>query len=120
VGSNETTVTLLRVADTDGTRLHTGEIYRISHSDLEFEPVENPDGNQPLRTVATAKLEMVYWSLQVFSRQLAAHPFPTIIAVTLILVGSFGDEILQLPVTILSALILTGSLALAYIGSGRL
>jgi hypothetical protein len=121
VGSDEAAVTFLRVADTSGTRLHTGEIYRISYDELEkFEPAENPDGNQPLRNVVTSKFEMVYWSLRVFSRQLTAHPLPTTTAVTLILAGSVGDRILPFPETVLGSLILTGSLALAYIGSGRL
>jgi len=44
VGTSETTVTLLRVTDGDGTRRATGDLCRVSLAtlDSDFEPAENP------------------------------------------------------------------------------
>lgn len=120
VGTSEEAVTLLRVADADGRRVNTGEIVTVDSDELDgFEPAENPDGNRPLGAVVTSKLEMTYWSVRVFVQQLATHPLPTAVAVTLVVVGSFGERVLPLPEIVLSGLILVGSLGLAYVGSGR-
>ncbi|QLK25614.1 hypothetical protein HYG81_16250 [Natrinema zhouii] len=121
VGTSEGAVTLLRVGDADGRRVNTGEIVTVSVGDLEaFEPAENPDGNRPFGATVASQLEMGYWSLRVFGQQLAAHPFPTAIAGLLVLAGVAGERITLLPEPALTALILAGSLGLAYIGSGRL
>ena len=121
VGTGEKAVTLLRVADADGRRINSGELVTVSYNDFdEFDPAENPDGNRPLGSVIRSTLEMDYWSVRVFVQQLAAHPLPAAIAVTLILVGSFGEQVVPVSDAVLSVLILVGSLGLAYVGSGRL
>jgi hypothetical protein len=53
VGTADETVTLLRVGDADGRRVHTGEIETVEPDALTaFEPAENPDGNRsPLRAI---------------------------------------------------------------------
>lgn len=61
-------VTLLRVTDADGRRVHTGEIRRISFPilDAEFEPAENPDaGFTPVLSVRNA-LSGLYWSIRMY------------------------------------------------------
>ena len=61
-------VTLLRITDTDGRRVHTGEIRRVSASalDAEFERVEDPDaGFTPVSDVQNA-LSGLYWQVRKF------------------------------------------------------
>lgn len=119
VGTGET-VTLLRVADEDGRRVNTGDLIAVRADELDrFDAAENPDGNRPLGSVAASKLEMTYWSVRAFSRQLAARPLPTVVAGTLLLVGAVGEEALRLPEVASGGLLLAGALALAYVGSGR-
>lgn len=85
-----------------------------------FEPTENPDGTRSLGDSVRSSLEMVYWSFRVFGQELVVHPVLTLVAVTVILVGHFGEAIVPLPDTVYSFLIIIGALGLAYIGSGRL
>jgi len=121
VGTDDDTVTVLRVADADGRRVNSGEIVTVRSDELAEHPeVENPDGNRPIREAVTSSLEMTYWSLRVFLQQLAVHPIPSALAVALVAIGVVGEEFVQLPSVAQSALILVGSLGLAYIGSGRL
>lgn len=121
VGRDEETVTLLRVADEDKQRVHTGEVLSVDHAEFDgFAPTENPDGNRPPRDVLTAKLEMGYWSIRAFVQQLAANPLLTIVAFTLVIMGIFGDQVLSFPDFVFGGIIFLGSLTLAYIGSGRL
>jgi hypothetical protein len=51
VGTTEGKVTLLRVADEDGTRRHTGHVVQVSVTTLvaDFDPTENPDAGFSLR-----------------------------------------------------------------------
>lgn len=120
VGTSERGVTLLRVADIAGRRVNTGEIVTVSDDEFDgFDPTENPDGNRSLGTAVTSGLETTYWSLRVFVRQLATRPLPTALAVALVCLGSFGERVVALPEFVLGLLVLTGSLGLAYIGSGR-
>lgn len=121
VGSDEEAVTLLRVADANERRIHTGETVTVPLDEFTgFAPAENPDGNRPLGTVLASNLEMGYWSIRAFTQQLASNPLPTTIAITLVIVGVFGDQILSLPDVVFGGLILLGSLSLAYVGGGRL
>ena len=121
VGTSGEGVTLLRVADTDGRRINTGEIVTASYDDFDgFDPTENPDGNRPLGSALTSGVEMVYWSVRVFVQQLAAHPLLTVLAFAFISAGYFGEAILPLPEVVLDILTIVGALGLAYIGSGRL
>lgn len=121
VGTNDQGATLLKVGNAEGQRVSTGEIMTVSYDDLdEFEPAENPDGNRPLGDAVRSNAEMIYWSLRVFVQQLVAHQLLTLLAIVVIMVGSFGKEIVSLPDGLFSVLVLLGSLGLAYIGSGRL
>jgi len=59
-------VTLLRVADTDGRRRHTGKIVRIDRQVLaaRFEPADDPDaGFSPLRWLR-GLLQGLVWSVR--------------------------------------------------------
>lgn len=61
-------VTLLRVTDAGGRRVHSGEIRHVSaHTlDAEFEPAENPDaGFSPISAVQNL-LSGLYWSVRRF------------------------------------------------------
>jgi len=121
VGTDGETVTLLRVGDADGRRVNSGEIVTVRSSELaECPTAENPDGNRPFGKTVTSNLKMTYWSLRAFIQQLAAHPIPSALAIALVVIGVVGEEFVQLPSVAQSALILVGSLGLAYIGSGRL
>jgi len=58
VGTPEDGVTLLRVADADGRRVHTGEVHTVTLSDLDdFEPAENPDENRSLASSVVGQLD---------------------------------------------------------------
>jgi hypothetical protein len=68
VGGGDSDVTLLRVADDDGRREHTGEIRRVPASVLaaEFEPAANPDaGFSPVGAVRNG-LQGLYWQFRRF------------------------------------------------------
>lgn len=61
-------VTLLRVGDADGRRIHTGERRRVDDAALEaeFEAAANPDaGPAPVRALQDA-VQGVYWSVRRF------------------------------------------------------
>lgn len=121
VGTSAETVTLLRVGGSDGRRVNTGEIRRVTETELEgFEPAANPDGNRPFGDSLASKLEMGYWSLRAFGQQLVARPLPAAISGLLVVVGVGGEQIGSLPEILLSALLFAGALGLAVIGSGRL
>ncbi|MFC6837908.1 hypothetical protein [Halomarina ordinaria] len=121
VGTTSEAVTLLRVGDVDGQRVHTGALITVDAAEFDrFEPAENPDGNRPLRATITSALEMSYWSLRVLIRHLRSHPFAALVAVGCILLGSVGEYFFSLPDIVLGGLIVLGSLGLAYVGSGRL
>jgi len=121
VGSDEGTVTLLRVADANERRIHTGEVVTVSLDEFTgFAPAENPDGNRSFGATLASNLEMGYWSIRAFTQQLASNPLPSLVAITLVFVGVFGDQILPLPDVVFGGLVLLGSLGLAYVGGGRL
>jgi hypothetical protein len=121
VGVRDGGVTALKVADTDGRRIHTGEVVRLDQVTLDdVTSVPNPDGNRPLVKTAASKLRMMYWSGRAFVHQLAAQPVPAAAAGGLVLVGLVGEQTGQLPEWGQGVLILVGGLSLAYVGSGRL
>ncbi|WP_380674964.1 hypothetical protein [Salinigranum sp. GCM10025319] len=65
-------------------------------------------------------LETAYWSGRAFVREVAAHPLPSAVALAFVVTGFVGDGVVPVSDTVLGASILVGSLALAYVGSGRL
>jgi hypothetical protein len=67
VGTNDP-VALLRVADADGRRCHTGHLERVPRSDLDdyFEPADDPDtGLDPIAGVRNA-FQGLYWQFRKF------------------------------------------------------
>ncbi|WP_254547154.1 hypothetical protein [Halomarina pelagica] len=121
VGTTNEAVTLLRVGNAEGQRANTGEVITVSVDEFDrFEPAENPDGNRPLGATVASALEMSYWSLRVLIEQSISHPFPAMIAVAFVLIGSFGEHLIPVPEVVQGVLIVIGGLGLAYVGSGRL
>lgn len=61
-------VTLLRITDADGQRIHSGEIRRCSRDALagEFRPVKNPDAGFTPVSDAQNALSGLYWSVRRF------------------------------------------------------
>jgi hypothetical protein len=120
VGVSDGRVTLLRVANADGRRTNSGELVTADAGDLGgFTPAENPDGNRSLADAAVSAVRMAPWSALAFARQLAANPLPTAVAVAFFAVGAFGAGVVRLPASAWDALVLVGTVALVYVGSGR-
>lgn len=121
VGTDGASVTLLRVADADGDRVHTGEVLAVDRETVAtFAPAENPDDSQSLWRALASQPELAYWSVRAFVRQLVARPVAAAVAVALLLAGTYGERLLSLPDVAASGLFVAGALALAAIGSGRL
>lgn len=61
-------VTLLRVGDVDGRRIHPGEISRVSVDALEseFEPAEDPDARFSPAASIRNQLQGLYWQVRRF------------------------------------------------------
>lgn len=119
VGVGDGTVTLLRVGDSDGRRVHTGELLTVDVDAFDsFEPAENPAENRGLTPGLASLPTVAYWSVRAFGRQLMDQPVPAAAAGTVLVVGFVGDAFLPLPDLVFGALILVGSLGLAYVGSG--
>lgn len=114
-------VTLLRVADADGQRRHTGDLRTVPREQVAaFESVPNPDGDRAASDSVAAGLGDLYWQLRSFVEQLAANPLATVVALAVTLVGLFGDPVVPLPGTLLGVVGVAGALGLSYVGSGRL
>ncbi|WP_435147267.1 hypothetical protein [Halobaculum sp. P14] len=115
------TAALLRVADGEGRRVHTGDVVAVDAAALaDAEPAENPDENRPLGDVLASQVTMLYWSARLFGGELAAHPAAAAAAGVLLLVGLANERASVLPEAAASVVVLAGALALAYVGSGRL
>jgi len=123
VGTSDGTVTLLRVADGDGCRVHTGELLTVDADGVErFEPTDPPAPTRSLGARAASTVEMGYWTLRAFGQRLRAHPLATAPLVALVAVGLVGDSVAPppLPDPVFGVLLLLGSLGLAYVGGGHL
>jgi len=121
VGTPDDRVTLLRVGDADGRRVHSGTVVSVDHDALDgFVPAENPDGNRPVSAAITSLGRSIYWSLRAFAGSLAANPVPAAAAFAILLLGQFGERLLGISDGLQGALIVGGALTLAYVGSGRL
>ncbi|GAB3683471.1 hypothetical protein GCM10028857_11080 [Salinarchaeum chitinilyticum] len=61
-------VTLLRVADPDGRRRHTGELIHVSVAalDTDFEPTADPDAGIAPRARIRNAVQGLYWSVRRF------------------------------------------------------
>lgn len=118
VGTEETTVTLLRVADVEGRRANTGELLTVERDALgTFEPTDNPDGNRSLAAAFAGQLDGLVWQLRTFGRSLAARPALSVVALAVLLVGATGERFLSGPEWAFTAAVFAGSLGVAVIGS---
>jgi hypothetical protein len=65
VGTGEE-VTLLRVADGDGRRIHAGELEHVDAAAVDdaFEPAEDPDAGVSPVTMLRNALQGLYWTLR--------------------------------------------------------
>lgn len=121
VGTDDETVTLLRVGDADARRVNTGEVVTVARADLDgFERAANPDGNRSLGARLVGIPSHLYWSLRAFVRQLARNPLPAALALALVVAGMVGDSFVDAPNEAFGALIVVGALAVAFVGGGRL
>ncbi|AAV47650.1 unknown [Haloarcula marismortui ATCC 43049] len=117
VGTDEDAVTLLVVGDAAGRRVHTGEIVTVACEELDtFELAENPDASRSLATRILSQLAGLRWSLWLFWRSIRSKPISGTTAITLLLVGTFGEGILPVSETVLTVLVLLGTLLLVYLG----
>jgi hypothetical protein len=121
VGRSADAVTLLRVADPDGTRRHTGELVTVPTADLDdFVVADSPERERtPLGVLVSVSAD-ASWSVRAFGQQLRAHPVPTALGGALVFVGLVGERLLPLPDPVQSGLLLLGCLVLVSVGSGRL
>ena len=117
VGTDEDSVTLLVVGDAAGHRVHTGEVVTVALETLTgFEPAENPDANRSLTTRVIAQLDGLRWSLWLLWRSIRSRPLPGTTAITLLLIGAFGEGIVPVSESVLTGLFLLGTLLLVYLG----
>lgn len=121
VGREDGGAAVLRVADAEGRRVHTGEVVRLDAGELSgFEPAADPDRNRSLRSRAAGSPTTAYWSARAFIDQLRARPLASGIALAALLTGSLGGPSLPVGEPVLDALVLLGGVGLAAVGSGRL
>lgn len=61
-------VTLLCVTDTDGRRVHTGEIHHVSPSTLaeQYEPADDPDSGFSPVSIVSNLFQGLYWNVRKF------------------------------------------------------
>lgn len=121
VGTTDETVTLLRVGDAEGRRVHTGEVTTVDRSVIaDGELADNPDDGWAITSLLAGFPKSVYWSLRTFVLTLASHPIPTAIAGSLFFIGSLVPPGIALPDPLSTVFFLAGMSGLAYVGSGRL
>jgi hypothetical protein len=120
VGTHADSVTLLRVADGDGRRAHTGEVITVPTDALDaFEPAENPDGNRSLGGQLRSLGGSLYWSFRSAMAALADRPLLTALGLGLYVAGRFAGGRLPLPDLALSMVALAGIVVVAAVASGR-
>lgn len=118
VGTDESSVTLLRVGDTDGYRINTGHVVTVDRETLEgFAPAENPDGNRPLGEHIRRFGTSLGWNLRAFVAGLRARPLASVVALSLVIVGHQGHRLLVVPDRMLTAIYFLGVLGVVYLGS---
>ncbi|QCD65783.1 hypothetical protein GBQ70_09105 [Halomicrobium sp. ZPS1] len=121
VGTGSETVTLLRVADADARREHTGEVFTVDRDDLTaFEPADDPDDNRPVGQRLRDGLDTLGWQLRTFVGSLADSPRRSTLAGAVLLVGLVGEQFVSAPEGVFSVAVFAGSLSLAALGSNLL
>lgn len=95
VGTDQETLTLLRVADADGIRRSTGTLLQVDRADIEdFEAADNPDGNRPPSARLRSALTMPRWVGRAYLDVISDHPIRgggTALVFVVGLVGGFLD-----------------------------
>ena len=117
VGHGDGTVTLLRVGDADGRRVHTGEIHTAPAGGDEFEQTTAPRPPS-LATSLTEPVRDVIWERRAFLATLRRRPARTALAALPLVIAVAVDG--RLSGAVVGGLVIVGSLALAAVGSGRL
>jgi hypothetical protein len=119
VGTDGKTVTLLHVADADGTRRSTGKLIRVEHADLEgFTAAANPDGNRPAGSRLRGALGMPRWAGQAYLEVIRDHPIRGGGTALLFVVGLFGGLLDVLPGLTGTVLVLVGGLGFLWVLRG--
>lgn len=114
VGAPDDEVTLLRVTDGEGRRVHTGEVVTVERESLDrFEPAANPDEQRSLAATAASQLQGAWWSLRLVGEAVVDRPIPSAAALALVAAGLFGDAVASVPADAL--FVLAGALALVYL-----
>lgn len=117
VGTPGDDVTLLRVGDAEGRRVHTGDVRRAPRDRLDgFEPAENPDRNRSVAAATVSRLEGFVWEGRMIGQAMRARPLQGAVVVTLVLVGVFGEGYLPGPGWLFTAMGVAGGLGIAYMG----
>jgi hypothetical protein len=120
VGRDDGRVTLLRVGDADARRVHAGRVVTVGAEAFDaLAPAPNPDGNRSVGDALASTVETGYRSVRTLASQLVSNPLPAGVAVGLVLCGAFGERFVPLPDAAFGGFVIVGSLALAYVGSGR-
>jgi hypothetical protein len=117
VGHGDGAVTLLRVGNADGHRVHTGEIVSVPATTDGFEQTTAPR-RPPLTAVLTGPFRAAAWSLRAFLVSLRRRPRRTALAAVPLAAGVAVDGVA--PASVVGGLVFVGSLAVAAVGSGRL
>jgi len=115
------TVTLLRITDGDGRRIHTGELVTVdADAFAAFDPVDRPTASRSFGARVASVPAVGYWSLRAFGQQLRTHPQATAVAGVPVLVGLVGStvSVSSIPDPVFGALLFVGSLGLAWVGGG--
>lgn len=123
VGTSDGRVTLLRLTDGDGRRVHTGDLLTVDADAFGgFDRVDPPSPTTSLGARVASAAETGYWSLRAFGQQLRVHSRATAVLGAFVLVGLLGDAVspLSIPGPVFGGLLFVGSLGLAYVGGGWL
>jgi hypothetical protein len=112
-------IALLRVGDTDGERVHTGEVHHVETLD-GFERAEPPASNRSLAGTIGGVLRTGYWSVRAFLLAVLARPLSSGLALVVMVAAGVGERTGAIPELVGTLLTLAGALWLAAIGSGRL
>lgn len=121
VGTDDESLTLLRVTDAEGRRANTGDLLHVEREHLSaFESAENPDDNRSFAAALAGQVDGLTWQLRVFGRSLAARPLPSAVALAVVTVGLVGDQFLAGPDWAFGLAVFAGSLAVAALGSNLL
>mgnify|MGYP000256511594 CR=1 FL=1 len=120
VGVDDDAVTLLRIGDEEGTRVHTGDVRRVPRAALDgFATADPPERSAPPGALLRTVPAHLYWSVWAFLKSLRRQPVPSVVALILLTAGAVGGGTLPVSETGLDALVLLGTVGLVLVASGR-